>query len=83
LPGADPSDALSAFAAQEERLEAEERLAARHLLWRATGDRTHLVAAKRLLDESVANVDAETRASMLANLRVNREIAAAAKAAGL
>jgi hypothetical protein len=41
------------------------------------------VAAKRLLDESVANVDAETRASMLANLRVNREIAAAAKEQGL
>jgi tetratricopeptide (TPR) repeat protein len=54
LPGGDPADALSAFSAHEERLGAEERLEARHLLWRATGDRTHLVAAKRLLDEAVA-----------------------------
>jgi hypothetical protein len=83
LPGGDPSDALSAFSAHEERLDAGERLEARRLLWRATGDRTHLVAAKRLLDEAVAKVDAETRASMLANLRVNREIAAAAKEQGL
>jgi predicted ATPase len=83
LPGGDPSDALSAFTAHEERLSAEDRLDARHLLWRATGDRTHLVAAKRLLDDAVANVDAETRASMLANRRVNREIAAAAKEQGL
>jgi tetratricopeptide (TPR) repeat protein len=82
-PWGDPADALSAFTEHEERLSVDERLEARHLLWRATGDRTHLVAAKRLLDESVANVDAETRASMLANLRVNREIVAACKEQGL
>jgi len=40
-------------------------------------------AAERLLEESIANVDEETRASMLANIRLNREITAAAKAAGL
>lgn len=38
---------------------------------------------KRLLDESLSQLSAEDRASALANLRVNREVAAAAKAAGL
>ena len=83
LPGGQPSDALSAFAEYEQRLDAAERLDARFLLWRATGDRTHLAEAKRLLDESVAHVDAETRTSMLTNLRLNRDITAAAQAAGL
>ena len=49
----------------------------RWLLFRATGDRAHLEEAKRLLDESVAHVDEETRTSMLTNLRLNREIMAA------
>jgi tetratricopeptide (TPR) repeat protein len=83
LPGGDAADAQAVFAANEERLDSEEGLRARLLLWKATGDRAHLVEAKRLLDEATAHVDEETRASMLANLRVNREIAAAAKAAGL
>jgi tetratricopeptide (TPR) repeat protein len=83
LPGGDPFDALAAFAAHEDRLDAAQRLDARHLLWRATGDKAHLVEAKRLLDASVAHVDAATRESMLANVRVNREVAEAAKAAGL
>ena len=52
------------------------------LLWRATGDRTHLVEAKRLLDELLAKNPAEHHATMLANVRVNREIVAAWAAAG-
>ncbi len=60
--------------------EAQEHIAARHLFWKATGDRAHLEAAKRLLDESVANADAEARESMLTNLRLNREIMAAWRA---
>ncbi len=77
LPGGDAADALAALAKHEERLDARERLAARHLLWKGIGDRAHLDKAKRLLDESVAHVDAETRESMLTNLRVNREVMAA------
>ena len=77
LPGGDAQDAVAAFTANEARLEAEERLEARYLLWRATGERAHLEEAKRLLDEAVAHVDDTTRHSMLTNLRVNRAITAA------
>jgi len=77
LAGGDAEDALAAFAEHEERLDAEERRSARFLLWRATGDRTHLEEAKRLLDESLANVPAEYHEAMLTNLRLNREIMAA------
>jgi len=77
LPGGDAQDALSAFTASAEQLSVEERLEARWLLFRATGDRAQLEEAKRLLDEAVANVDEETRESMLTNLRLNREITAA------
>ena len=61
----------------------QRQLAARQLLWRATGDRTQLAEAKRLLDEMLSLSSDEDRASALANLRVNREIVAAAKEAGL
>jgi tetratricopeptide (TPR) repeat protein len=77
LPGGDPEDALAAFAEHEEHLAAGERKGARYLLWRATGDRTQLEQAERLLDESLANVPAEYHESMLTNLRLNREIMAA------
>ncbi len=77
LPGGNAQDALTAFTENEERLNAEQRREARFLLFQATGDRAHVEEAKRLLDESVAHVDDETRESMLTNLRVNREIMAA------
>jgi len=77
LPGGDAEDALAAFTENEERLEASDRREARYLLWRATSDRAHLEEAKRLLDELVAHADADTRESMLTNLRVNRAIMAA------
>ncbi|MBD3348063.1 MAG: hypothetical protein GF400_02565 [Candidatus Eisenbacteria bacterium] len=77
LPGGDAEDAISAFTERAERLYARERLEARWLLFRATGDAAHLTEAKRLLDEATANVDEETRASMLENLRLNREIMSA------
>jgi tetratricopeptide (TPR) repeat protein len=77
LPGGDPRDALAAFTENQGCLNAEERLEARWLLFRATGDRAHVVEARRLLDESVAIVDEETRESMLTNRRLSREITAA------
>ena len=83
LPGGDVADALASFTANEGRLDVDERLAARWLLWKATGDRAHLVEAKRLLDEALSKVPAEHHESMLTNVRLHREIAAAAKAAGL
>ncbi len=83
LPGGDRADALAAFTEHGARVDGGERIAARLLLWKATGDVPHLAEAKRLLDEAVAHVPADIRESMLTNLRVNREIMAAAKAAGL
>jgi tetratricopeptide (TPR) repeat protein len=77
LPGGDAKGAITVLHAQEDRLEADERREARCLLWRATGDRAHIEEAKRLLDMEVASVDEEARASMLTNLRLNREIVAA------
>jgi len=83
FPGGDAGDALASFRANEERLDAQQRREARFLLWKATGDRAHLVDARRLLDEAVANVPDDVRTSMLTNLRLNRDIVAAATAAGL
>jgi hypothetical protein len=56
---------------------------ARFQVFRATRDRAHLAEAKRLLDQFVAHAPADCRESMLANVRLHREIAAAAKEAGL
>ncbi len=77
LPGGVAEDALAAFTKNDEQLEAEERREARLLLWKATGDRTQLEKAKRLLDESLAKIPDEHHESMLTNLRVNRGIMAA------
>ncbi len=83
LPGGDPADALAALSEHDERLSAGERLGARHLLWKATGDRAHLEEAKRLLDKSLANVPEESHEAMLTNLRAHREIMTACEEQGL
>ncbi len=70
-------DSDAAETALVEAGEAGDTPRVRWLLFRATGDRAHLEEAKRLLDESVAHVDEETRQSMLTNLRLSREIMAA------
>jgi hypothetical protein len=77
LPGGDPRDALAALAENGERIGAGDHMVVRWLLFRTTGERAHLDEARRLLDEAVAPVDEETRESMLANLRLYREIMAA------
>jgi serine/threonine protein kinase/tetratricopeptide (TPR) repeat protein len=72
--------AREAFAALRPRLPMVEALEARWVLWRATGDRTHLVEAKRLLDHLVEHAPPECRGPMLANVRLHREVAEAARA---
>jgi hypothetical protein len=52
---------------------------ARCLLWQATRDPAHLAEAKRVLDFLVEHAPADCRESMLANVRLHREIAAAAR----
>jgi len=79
LPGGDIDAAVAAFVACEARVGVREAMEARHLLWQATHDLAHLGEAKRLLDHLVAHAPLECRDSMLANVRLHREIAAAAK----
>jgi tetratricopeptide (TPR) repeat protein len=79
IPGSDPAEALAAL----EATPSGDSALVRWLLWRATGDRVHLVAARRFLDELVANAPPEDRASMVANVSMYREIAEAARAHGV
>jgi serine/threonine protein kinase/tetratricopeptide (TPR) repeat protein len=55
----------------------------RFLLWQATRDPVHLAEARRLLDFIVEHAPPDCRETMLANVRLHREIAAAAKEHGL
>jgi tetratricopeptide (TPR) repeat protein len=83
LPGGDREAALAALAAHGGRVMPRQLPEVRLLLWQATKDRAHLAEAKRLLDDFVAHAPADCRESMLANVRVNREIVAACKEQGL
>jgi hypothetical protein len=53
------------------------------VLWGATSDASLLAEANALLGQLVARTPAEYRESMVANVRLHREIAAAARAAGV
>ena len=82
LPGGDVVSAIAAFTEYADHLGSDERREARYLLWKATGDVAHLVAAKRILDEAVAHDGDDIRTSMLTNLPQNREIVEAAARLG-
>ena len=75
--GRAPDDAVAAVSMYRSRLPVEQFLEAHLHLWRITRDRKYLGMAKRRLDELIAPVDDDIRASMLNNLRTNREIMAA------
>ncbi len=79
LPGGDPAAAARAIA--DGGADADSP-SVRWLLWLATGDRSHLAAARRLLDAALAKVPAEHHVAMLASVRLNREIVAACSAGG-
>ena len=82
LRDGDVTAALAALAAHEGRAELEEATEARFLLWQATRDPAHLAEAKRQLDFLVEHAPPDCRESMLANVRLHREIAAAAREQG-
>jgi tetratricopeptide (TPR) repeat protein len=82
-PGDKVEAALAALATHEGRVEMQEVLMARFLLWQATRDPAHLAEAKRRLDFMFEYAPPDCRESMLANVRLHREIAAAAREAGL
>jgi tetratricopeptide (TPR) repeat protein len=83
LPGGDVAAVFAALAAHEVQANTRALMHARFLIWQATRDLVHLVEAKRLLDFMVEHAPAECRESMLANVRLHREIAAAAREQGL
>ena len=79
LPGGDVAAALAAFGAHEDHADVCEAMEARFVLWQATLEPARLAEAKRLLDFLVEHAPPEYRDSMLANVRLHREIAAAAR----
>jgi hypothetical protein len=78
LPGGDVGAAVAGLAARP----AADGPAIRSALWQAAHDRAHLAEAKRLLDGLLAR-NPEHRESMLANVRLHREIVAACGEQGL
>ena len=83
LPGGDARTAREALAESGEQLAASQRMEAHHLLFEARGDPGDLAEAKRILDFLVEHAPPAYRASMISNVRLHREIAAAAREAGL
>jgi len=59
------------------------RMEARWWLWKATNDRAHLMESWRLLRHLRDHAPEENRVTVIANVPLHRDIAAAAKAAGL
>ncbi len=75
--------ALAALTTCEAQAGFSEAMEARFLLWQATRDPAHLAEAKRRLDFMVEHAPPEDRESMLTNVRLYREIVAAAREQGL
>jgi len=79
LPGADMvAAALAALAEHADRIDVGTATSVRFAMWKATGDRAHLAEAKRLLDFMTEHAPPDCRGTMLSNVRLNREIVAAA-----
>lgn len=76
-------DAMAAEVALVEAGEGGESPQVHFLLWKATGKRGHLAEAKRQLDFLVEHAPPEDREPMLKNVWFFREIAAAAREAGI
>jgi hypothetical protein len=83
LGGCDAGAAVATYRSVAATLEVLDAMGVLHDLGRATGDVRHALEAKRLLDHAVANSPPERREAMTANVRLHREIAAAARAAGV
>jgi serine/threonine protein kinase/tetratricopeptide (TPR) repeat protein len=75
LPGGDAAAALASFAANESRMMLRERMEARWLLARVTGDASHAAEARRLLDQLVANAPPECREAMVRDVPLHRAVA--------
>ena len=76
LAAEDPARAVAAFEAADASLRHEVRLEGRYLLWRATGEATHLAAARALLDEERARLPPALATSMADAVLLHRAIVA-------
>jgi tetratricopeptide (TPR) repeat protein len=82
LPGGDAAAAVEAFDREAPRLALAQRVEARYLLFRATGDRAHLVDARNSLERLRANAPEQRRETVLTHVRLHREILTAVAAEG-
>jgi tetratricopeptide (TPR) repeat protein len=82
LPGGDAGRARNEFDRSAQRLTVAQRIEARYLLFRATGDRAHLVVARNSLERLRANTLEQRRETVLTHVRLHREILAAVAAEG-
>jgi tetratricopeptide (TPR) repeat protein len=83
LPGGDPAAAAKTLDDLGTRPWHVARMEARFWLWKATNDRAHLTESWRLLRHLRDHAPEENRVTVIANVPLHREIAAAAKEAGL
>jgi tetratricopeptide (TPR) repeat protein len=83
LPGGDPAAAAKTLDDLGTRPWHVARMEARFWLWKATSDRAHLMESWRLLKHLRDHAPEENRVTVIANVPLHREIAAAANAAGL
>ena len=83
LPGGDPAAAARTLEELGTRPWPVARMEARWWLWKATGDRPHLAEAWRLLVHLRDRAPEKYRETILSNVPLHRDIAAAAKEAGL
>ena len=65
LLGEDPTTALDVFATYEPRLRHAAKMEGRFLLWKATGDRSHLEVAHELLVHLRDHAPPEYRETMI------------------
>jgi len=68
VPGGDAGEASRELEAHERDLSAMKRTLARHALWRATGDPSHLESAQAQLVDVLEHADPEDRARMVARV---------------
>jgi tetratricopeptide (TPR) repeat protein len=73
----DVSIAVETLETHGERVSVTRRMAACHRLWKATGTRTYLEEAKRLLDHVVGHAPEAYRRSVQENVPLHRDIAKA------
>jgi serine/threonine protein kinase/Tfp pilus assembly protein PilF len=83
VPGGDAGAAESALLESRERVLMEATMQARLDLRQATHNPAHLAEAKHLHDFKVEHAPPEYRETMLTNVRLHREIVAAAREAGI